>query len=87
MSAMPAKGGIATFLERGLKSPKQSMKKPLFAPLSLWLFVLVAQLLAGCTNDQDDKDFYYRGWLKPQQGADERLMHGDGRGTDIDFTR
>jgi hypothetical protein len=33
--------------------------------LSLILLVTLTALLGGCGLSEEDKDFYYRGWLKP----------------------
>lgn len=37
--------------------------------------LIVALLFAGCADDisQEDKDFYYSGWVKPNKGAEKRL--------------
>ena len=33
-------------------------------------------LLAGCARDvsAEDREFFYRGWLKPEKAAEKRLM-------------
>ena len=37
----------------------------MFRLLSILLLVTLCALLGGCGMSEDDKDFYYRGWLKP----------------------
>ncbi|MEO7933819.1 MAG: hypothetical protein ABIT76_11740 [Chthoniobacterales bacterium] len=34
---------------------------------------LIALLLAGCETDPESRDFFYSGWMHPQQGSDERM--------------
>ena len=43
-------------------------------------------LLAGCAKDNDDRAFFERGWLKPEQGADQR-MYGAREKVDADKPR
>ncbi len=41
--------------------------------MKIFWFSLMLFLLAGCEIDQEDKDFFYSGWVHPQKGADERM--------------
>lgn len=36
------------------------------------LLLLVAALWAGCVNDPEDREFYYRGWAKPKNTAADK---------------
>lgn len=37
--------------------------------------LFVAVLFAGCASDlsQEDRDFWYSGWVKPNKGAEKRF--------------
>jgi hypothetical protein len=51
----------------------------IFQPAMRYLFaaLIVALLFAGCADDisQEDKDFYYSGWVKPNRGEEKRMSH------------
>jgi hypothetical protein len=41
----------------------------------LLLALIAALLFTGCANDlsQEDKEFWYSGWTKPNKGAEKRF--------------
>ena len=43
-----------------------------FVAISLLAFVL-AGLLAACDTPAEEKQFYYRGWMKPEKGSTQRM--------------
>jgi hypothetical protein len=41
-----------------------------------WRWFLIAGLsmsIAGCATDEEDRDFFNRGWVRPKQGEEERI--------------
>lgn len=44
-----------------------------------FLLLIVLSLLAGCEVDQETRDFYYSGWVNPQEGSNMR-MYGSKKG-------
>ena len=43
----------------------------------LLLLVLSAGLLTACDTSQEDRDFYYSGWLHPERDSNRRIYGGD----------
>ena len=38
---------------------------------------LIALLFTGCEADQEERDFFYSGWVHPEQGANRRMYGTD----------
>ena len=41
------------------------------------LLCAVLALLSGCQADQESRDFFYSGWVNPEQGANRRMYGTD----------
>ncbi len=43
--------------------------------MKLLLLAALPMLLAGCASDvpAEDRDFFYHGWMRPEQSAQQRL--------------
>jgi hypothetical protein len=40
------------------------------------ILLLIAALLAACDTSEEDRAFYYSGWLKPETDSQKRLYGG-----------
>lgn len=38
--------------------------------------LLLAVLLSACDTSEEDRNFYYNGWLKPETDANRRIYGG-----------
>jgi hypothetical protein len=38
--------------------------------------LLLAALLTACDTSEEDRNFYYNGWLKPETDANRRIYGG-----------
>ena len=38
--------------------------------------LLIAVLLSACDTSEEDRNFYYNGWLKPETDANRRIYGG-----------
>ena len=36
--------------------------------------LLATVLFAGCETSQEDRDFYYDGWMHPERASEKRMM-------------
>jgi hypothetical protein len=39
--------------------------------------LLIAALLSACDTSEEDRNFYYNGWMKPEHDANQRIYGGD----------
>lgn len=39
--------------------------------------LFAAALLSACDTSQEDRDFYYNGWIHPERDSNKRLYGGD----------
>ena len=39
--------------------------------------LLLAALLSACDTSEEDRNFYYNGWLRPEHDANKRIYGGD----------
>jgi hypothetical protein len=39
--------------------------------------LLLATLLAACDTSEEDRQFYYSGWMKPETDANKRIYGGE----------
>jgi hypothetical protein len=45
--------------------------------MKYFALLLAAALLSACDTSQEDRDFYYSGWLHPERDANKRIYGGD----------
>ena len=39
--------------------------------------LLIAVFLVGCDTSEEDRNFYYNGWMKPETDANKRIYGGE----------
>jgi hypothetical protein len=39
--------------------------------------LLIAALLSACDISEEDRNFYYNGWMKPERASNQRIYGGD----------
>jgi hypothetical protein len=39
--------------------------------------LLLAALLSACDTSEEDRNFFYNGWLKPETDANKRIYGGE----------
>ncbi len=39
--------------------------------------LLIAALLTACDTSEEDRNFYYNGWMKPETDANKRIYGGE----------
>ena len=49
-----------------------AMRRVTMIPVFRLSFLLAAALFTGCQQDQDDQNFFYRGWTRPRMTHDDR---------------
>jgi hypothetical protein len=55
----------------------QKGKAPRIPPTMKYLALLwLAALLAACDTSEEDRNFYYNGWMKPETDANKRIYGG-----------
>jgi hypothetical protein len=42
--------------------------------------LLLAAVLAACDTSEEDRQFYYKGWVKPESAAQDRMYGGNNEG-------
>jgi len=45
--------------------------------MKYFALLLLAALLSACDTSEEDRNFYYNGWLKPEHDANRRIYGGD----------
>ena len=52
--------------------PPNAVRGGFMKSIAVCLALLAIFLLAGCADDPEDRNFYYRGWTKPKMSPDDR---------------
>ena len=45
--------------------------------MKYFALLLLAALLAACDTSEEDRNFYYNGWMKPETDANKRIYGGE----------
>jgi hypothetical protein len=45
--------------------------------MKYFALLLLAALLTACDTSEEDRNFYYNGWLRPEHDANRRIYGGD----------
>jgi hypothetical protein len=45
--------------------------------MKYFALLLFAALLAACDTSEEDRNFFYNGWMKPETDANRRIYGGD----------
>lgn len=70
MAAAPSCGN----LKKGFPLAKNRIQSPTMKYLPL---LLIAALLTACDTSEEDRNFYYNGWMKPETDANKRIYGGE----------
>jgi hypothetical protein len=52
--------------------PVPAMRAAILKSVFGSLLLIAVTQFAGCVNDPEDKDFYYRGWSRPRMTTEDR---------------
>ena len=45
--------------------------------MKYFALLLLAALLSACDTSEEDRNFYYNGWMKPETDANKRIYGGE----------